>query len=397
MVKRPGIRRYEPVPQYAAAVRVALAGVGRMGSAIAGRLRAAGHRVALYDPALPAGESAPSLAAAARRSVITFLCLPDARAVEASLNGLAEAAPPIVVDLTSSQPSTTRRMAAALAPVGVEFLDSPLSGGVAGARAGTLTAMVGGDQELLERVRPVLTAFASNVRWAGPAGSGHATKALNNALSAVSLMGTAELLVTAVRHGSPEPAVVDAFNAGAARSQNSEVKFPRDVLPRTYAAGFTAALMVKDLAVALRIAEERSVAAPFLAGVRAAWVEAGEAMGWEADFTRVHAVIDARGAPAAMPSGGADVDVLCRALASLNLLAALEAMRVAAAEGLDRERVLAIVNTSTGRSEATRSRMAGRVDRAALARAAELARDAGVWAPLTAAYPIWTATRGVSP
>lgn len=368
-------------------MRVALAGVGRMGSAIAGRLRAAGHRVTLYDPALPEGESAPSLAAAARSSVITFLCLPDAAAVLASLNGLADAAPPIVVDLTSSLPSTTRRMAAALAPVGVEFMDSPLSGGVAGARAGTLTAMVGGDRDLLERVRPVLAAFASNVRWAGPAGSGHATKALNNALSAVSLMGTAELLVTAARHGSSEAEVVTAFNAGAARSQNSEVKFPRDVLPRTYGAGFTAALMVKDLSVALRIAEERSVPAPFLAGVASAWREAAEAMGWEADFTRVHAVIDERRAGStslAGGAGGADVQVLCRALASLNLIAAREAMRVAAAEVLDRERVLGIVNTSTGRSEATRSRLAGVVDGAALAAAAELAREAAVWAPLTA-------------
>ena len=364
-------------------MRVALAGVGRMGSAIAGRLRAAGHRVTLYDPALPAGESARSLAAAARSSVITFLCLPDAAAVQSSLNGLTEAAPPIVVDLTSSLPSTTRRMAAALAPVGVEFLDSPLSGGVAGARAGTLTAMVGGDRELLERVRPVLAAFATNVRWAGPAGSGHATKALNNALSAVSLMGTAELLVTAVRHGSPEGAVVTAFNAGAARSQNSEVKFPRDVLPRTYSAGFTAALMVKDLAVALTIAEERRARAPFLAGAAAAWREASDAMGLDADFTRVHAVIDERGAGAAVPPGGAGVEVLCRALASLNLLAAREAMRVAAAEGLDRERALGIVNTSTGRSEATRSRLAGAVDGAALAAAAELASRAAVWAPLT--------------
>jgi 3-hydroxyisobutyrate dehydrogenase len=383
MVKGAGGRRYAPVPQYAAAVRVALAGVGRMGSAIAGRLRAAGHRVTLYDPALPAGESAPSLAAAARSSVITFLCLPDAAAVQSSLNGLADAAPPIVVDLTSSLPSTTRRMAAALAPVGVEFLDSPLSGGVAGARAGTLTAMVGGDRELLERVRPVLAAFATNVRWAGPASSGHATKALNNALSAVSLMGTAELLVTGVRHGSPEAAVVTAFNAGTARSQNSEVKFPRDVLPRTYAAGFTAALMVKDLSVALAIAEERRAPSPFLAGLRAAWDEAADAMGWEADFTRVHAVIDGRGAGAAVRPDPGDVDVLCRALASLNLLAAQETMRVATAEGLDRERVLGIVNTSTGRSEATRSRLAGRVDGAALAAAARLAHEAGVWAPLT--------------
>ncbi len=92
-------------------MRIALAGVGRMGTAIAARLRAAGHRLALYDPALePGGEVAPSLAAAAGRSVITFLCLPDAAAVEASMPGLADAAPPTVIDLTSSLPSTTRRI-----------------------------------------------------------------------------------------------------------------------------------------------------------------------------------------------------------------------------------------------------------------------------------------------
>src|SRR6266700_768191 len=103
MVRAPdGTEPYRsPAGDILLTVRVALAGVGRMGSAIAARLRAAGHQVAPYDPALPSAESAPSLAAAAARSDITFLCLPDAGAVEASLRGLAEAAPPLVVDLTS--------------------------------------------------------------------------------------------------------------------------------------------------------------------------------------------------------------------------------------------------------------------------------------------------------
>jgi 3-hydroxyisobutyrate dehydrogenase len=359
-----------------------------MGSAIAGRLGAAGQRVVPYDPALPAGESAASLAAAAEHSVITFLCLPDAAAVESSLPDLAAAAPPIVVDLTSSLPATSRRMAAALAPLGVDFLDCPLSGGVAGARAGTLTAMAGGDRDVLERVRPVLAAFATNVRWAGPLGSGHATKALNNALSSVSLMGTAELLVTAVACGFAEAAVVEAFNAGRARSQNSEVKFPRDVLTRTYGAGFTAALMLKDLAIAMRIAADRAVPIPFLAGAVDSWREAAELMGMGADFTRVHAVMESRAAtpPPTVGKGarGGAAEVLASALASLNLLAATEVMRVAVAEGLDRERVLSIVNTSTGRTEATRSGLAGDLDLPALAAAGELARQAGAWAPLTA-------------
>ncbi|HKF77345.1 MAG TPA: NAD-binding protein [Candidatus Dormibacteraeota bacterium] len=368
-------------------MRIALAGVGRMGAAISGRLRAAGHRVTLYDPALPAGgEVAPTLAAAANRSVLTFLCLPDAAAVEASLPGLMEAAPPIVVDLTSSLPSTTRRVGAALAPLGVDLLDCPLSGGVAGARAGTLTAMVGGDPDLLERVRPVLSTFATNVRWAGPLGSGHATKALNNALSAVALTATAEMLVMAAAHGASEAAVIDAFNRGPARSQNSEVKFPRDILPRTYAAGFTAGLMEKDLATALEMAAARAVETPLLAGTLSAWREATAAMGPGADFTRVHAVIAGRSggrAPGAGEPAALAVGVLERALAAVNLMAAREALRIADAEGLDRHRVLAIVNTSTGRSEATRAGASGTVDAEALGEAARLAGAARAWAPVT--------------
>ena len=365
-------------------VRIALAGVGRMGSAIAGRLRAAGHRLTLYDPALtPGGEVAPSLAAAASRSVITFLCLPDAAAVEASLPDLREAAPPTVIDLTSSLPTTTRRMAAALAPLGVDYLDCPLSGGVAGARAGTLTAIAGGDKELVERVAPVLTAFASYIRWAGPLGSGHAIKALNNALSAVSLTGTAEMLVTAVAYGAEESAAIEAFNRGPARSQNSEVKYPRDVLPRTYAAGFTAGLMAKDIGNAARIAVDRSIPIPLLAGTLSAWREATTIMGADSDFTRVHEVIAARARARPDSAEGFSLEVLERALAGLNLLAASEVMRVASAEGLDRDRVLAILNTSSGRSEATRTRLAGDVDSEALRVARDLADRARIWAPLT--------------
>jgi 3-hydroxyisobutyrate dehydrogenase len=355
-----------------------------MGSAIADRLRAAGHRLALYDPALPVGgEVASSLAVAARRSIITFLCLPDAAGVEASLPGLKEAAPPMVVDLSSSLPATTRRMAAALAVLGVDFADAPLSGGVAGARAGTLTAMVGGDQDLVRRVSPVLTCFASYVRWAGPVGSGHAIKALNNALSAVSLMGTAEMLVTAVTCGLDEEAAVVLFNRGPARSQNSEVKYPRDVLTRTYAAGFSAGLMRKDLANALQIARERGVAVPLLAEALEAWTDATRAIGSDADFTRFHEVVGSRTRSVMGPRDDLAPEVLEGALAGLNQLALREVLLVARSEGLDQARMLGIVNTSSGRSEATR-RPGGPVDTIALAAAANLADRCGVWAPMTA-------------
>jgi 3-hydroxyisobutyrate dehydrogenase-like beta-hydroxyacid dehydrogenase len=244
--------------------------------------------------------------------------------------------------------------------------------------------MAGGDREVLGRVRPVLAAFASNVLWAGPLGSGHATKALNNALSAVSLTATAEALVTAVACGVPEAAAVEAINAGPARSQNSEVKYPRDVLPRTYSAGFTAGLMEKDLATALGIAADRSSPAPLLEGALSAWREVTAEVGADGDFTRVHAVVAGRSgrAPGQGPDRGA-LEALCRGLSAVNMLAAGEAMRVAEAEGLDRRRVLDIVNVSTGRSEATRGGVSGAPDAAALRAAASLAERAGTWAPLT--------------
>jgi 3-hydroxyisobutyrate dehydrogenase len=373
-------------------VRIALAGVGKMGGAIAGRLRAAGHELSLYDVAPPAGVlSAASLAAAAGGVDLVFLCLPGAAAVEDSVPGLLEARPPVCVDLTSSVPAVTRSVGDELSAAGVAFMDCPLSGGVQGAHEGRLTAMAGGDPELLERMRPVLAAFASNIAWAGPLGAGHAVKAVNNSLSAVSLTATSEMLVLAATRGMPETEAAGRFNAGAARSQNSEVKLPRDVLSRTYSSGFSAGLMEKDFATGLEIAQSLSVPVPFMAAALDVWREATAEMGPGADFTRIHAVVAARSSaptsggrqrpPAA--SGGFSVDLLERALASVNLVAVREMLRVLEAEGLDRERALAIINASTGRSEATRAGGRGEVDQAALRGAARLAERSGVWAPLT--------------
>jgi 3-hydroxyisobutyrate dehydrogenase-like beta-hydroxyacid dehydrogenase len=284
-------------------------------------------------------------------------------------------------------PAVTRRVGSELRAAGVAFMDCPLSGGVQGAREGRLTAMAGGDPELLERVRPVLATFASNIVWAGSLGAGHAVKAVNNSLSAVSLTATSELLVLAATCGVPEAEAVGRVNAGAARSQNSEVKFPRDVLSRTYSAGFTAGLMEKDFATGLEIARGLSVPVPFMAAALDVWREATAEMGPGADFTRIHAVVAARSSvsqertPAA--HDGFSLDLLERALASVNLVAAREMVRVLDAEGLDRERALAIIDASTGRTEATRAGAHGEVDQAALRGATELADRAGVWTPLT--------------
>jgi 3-hydroxyisobutyrate dehydrogenase len=343
-------------------VRIALVGVGRMGGAIRERLEAGGHGVAAYDVRGGAG-LAPSLPAAAAGADLVFFSLPDEAAVRSAAGELAEVddPPPLLVDLTSSLPRTTRAVAGRLAARGIAMLDAPLSGGVAGAREGRLTAMVGGETSWLEYARPALCDFASHIVWAGPLGAGHAIKAVNNALSATTLAVTCEMLVRAVRAGHAERDVLARWNGGAARSQNSEVKLPRDILPRTYAAGFAIGLMEKDVATALSIGEGQGAALPQTRAVHSLWRGALSNLGAHADFTRVHEYLS--GLPLAP---AATVEEMGSAIAAASLLAALELLPVAEGEGVEAGRALDIVNASTGRSEATRARLRWEVDRDAL-------------------------------
>ena len=331
-------------------MKLALIGVGRMGSAIAERLRGAGFELRTYDIRPGAGDAASISAAAAGADIVLF-SLPDGPAVEAAARELHD--PALLVDLTSSHPAITRRVGAQLQSRGIALLDAPLSGGVGGARLGRLTAMVGGSETDLERARPALGAFASNIRHACPLGAGDTVKAVNNALSAVALTVSSDMLVRAAAAGGEPLAAVEGWNAGLARTQNSEVKFPRDVLSGTYDAGFRAGLMEKDLATALDIARVHSLAVPTVEAVADAWslFVADEGVG--VDFTRVHAWFESRGRPPLDPDSGA------RVIWNACLAAGRELIAVTRAEGLDDERVLDIVNASTGRSEATRRRLQG--------------------------------------
>lgn len=272
-----------------------------MGGAIAQRIREAGYEMCVYDvaPAVrehfrKAGFSVSnSLAEAASGASSVWLCLPDARAVRSAVlesDGLLEAdpLPAVCVDLTSSVPSVTRELGAALARRGVAMLDAPISGGVAGAQKGQLTAMLGGDQEPAESLIEVMRSFASSVVWAGDLGAGHAVKAINNALSAVSLAVTAEMLVAARAFNIDADVAVRVFNAGTARSQNSEVKYPRHILTGTYDSGFTAGLMHKDIGTACQIAEDLGVALPLTAVVLEVWAALVARQGFAADFTRIY-------------------------------------------------------------------------------------------------------------
>ncbi len=369
------------------ASQLGFCGLGRMGGAIAERLQGAGYRLRVYDLSTEvraaferAGyEVAGSVAEAAAGVDVLFLCLPNASAVLAAVEGeggllQSDPAPRLCVDLTSSDPETSRVLAARLAPLGISFVDAPLSGGVAGARAGSLTVMAGGDESAVEEVRALAESFAARVFRAGPSGSGDAAKAINNALSAASLTLTAECLVLGVERGYSAAEVVDVVNAGPARSQNSEVKFPEQIVPRRFAAGFSMALMAKDVATAVRMAERLGYDTPLTQQMHRLWSEAAEARGPQADFTEIAAYLEevnrerflqARHPHQALPpdhrpqmsptAGRPDLGALVDELETSLRSFTTELLGLARASGLELERLLAIVNTGSGRNEFTRS------------------------------------------
>lgn len=273
-------------------------GLGNMGMPMATRLLAAGYEVTGFDVAEEpraalaglGGRAVGSLAEAVEGVDALILMLPDSRVVASVMAdqglraGLRRGL--LVVDMGSSEPVKTRTLAADLDALGVELVDAPVSGGVGGARDGTLTIMVGGSRRNVARVSPVLTHLGA-VRHAGPVGSGHAIKALNNLISATHLWITSEAMVAGQRFGLQPEVMLDIINGSSGRSGSSENKWPRFVLPGTFDSGFGLRLMLKDMRTATALAEQLD--APIALGEAAVerWAAAAEDLGPDADHTEV--------------------------------------------------------------------------------------------------------------
>lgn len=194
---------------------------------------------------------ATSPADAARGADVVVTCLPTSQDVEQLLEGpdgllagMRKGA--LLLDCTSGDPTTSRRIAARLAEQGVGFLDAPVSGGTTGAVAGKLTVMIGGDATLLERARPLLDAFATRIVHCGPVGAGDAVKAVNNALLAVSMWATGEGLAALTSAGVDPSIALEVINASSGRSNASENLFPPRVLNGSFPRTFRLALLDKE-------------------------------------------------------------------------------------------------------------------------------------------------------
>jgi 3-hydroxyisobutyrate dehydrogenase len=231
-------------------------------------------------------------AEAARGADVVITCFPVSRDVEGLLPGadgllasMAKGA--TLVDCTSGDPATSQRIAATLRAAGVDFIDAPVSGGVVGAESASLTVMIGGDAAVLERVRPVLEAFGKRIVHCGPVGAGDAVKAVNNALLAQHIIGTAEGLLALKRAGVSPAVALDVINNSSGRSNASQNLFPERVLSRAFPRTFRLALLDKDVGIAEQVAKGSGIDAPLLAVAAARYRAAHAAMGEDADHVEI--------------------------------------------------------------------------------------------------------------
>lgn len=229
------------------------------------------------------GSQAVPLEGVAEARVI-FTCLPTTKEV----TEVAETLWPHLrsgtywVDATSGEPEGSRKLAERLLEKGVVYLDAPVSGGTIGAEKGTLTVMMGGPQEAVEKVRPYL-AYAAKVVHVGPVGAGHAVKAINNALLAVNLWAAGEGLLALVRQGVSAEKALEVINASSGRSNATENLIPQRVLTRAFPKTFALGLLVKDLGIAMAVLDGEKAPSPLLRLTREVYEMAKRELGPEAD------------------------------------------------------------------------------------------------------------------
>ncbi len=282
---------------------IAFIGLGMMGRPMATRLAEAGFKLRVFDVsqkavsdfvgAHPSALATASAKAAAQGADALITMLPDGKIVRAAVlegrdpavEGLAAGA--IVMDMSSSNPVDTQKLAKDLAARGVALLDAPVSGGVKRAIDGSLSIMVGGSVADLERTQPVFGAMGKTITFCGPAGAGHALKALNNYLSATSLVAMCEALVVGEAFGLDPGTMVDVFNTSSGKSNSTEVKGRQQVVSRAFAAGFTTSLMAKDLRTAGDVARHLKLNMPNLQQAVAYWNDADGKLGKGADHTEI--------------------------------------------------------------------------------------------------------------
>ncbi|WP_326686189.1 NAD(P)-dependent oxidoreductase [Streptomyces sp. NBC_01795] len=281
--------------------KVGFIGVGAMGSAIASRL-AETHELYVNDRNKEAadelvGQGATFVSAAeiAEQCTYVFLSLPGPVNVVELLLGSAGIARhftqgTVVIDTTTGTPTADTEIVAALAELGVDFVDAPIGGGVRRARAGTATLMVGGSQEAFAKVRELLLCVTPDVYHVGPVGAGHAMKLVNNLLNSCNRFAALEAVRLGQACGIDQDTVVNVLNKSTGRNYTTEYTFPQLLSGDTYKPqGFVLQLMLKDIHLANELAESLNHGTPIGHLVEQFTEEAIERFGGDTDQSQLMA------------------------------------------------------------------------------------------------------------
>jgi 3-hydroxyisobutyrate dehydrogenase-like beta-hydroxyacid dehydrogenase len=281
-------------------------GVGRMGGPMAQRLIEAGHKLVIYDTRNDAVAPLVALGAQLASSPQDV-----ADRVETVMASLPE--PPIVrkvatgeggvihgrrikrfIDLSTTGARIASEIAADLAKKNIAQIDCPVSGGVAGAKKGTLAVMASGPQADIDVVRGALSVFGTVFVIGNKPGMAQTMKLANNMLSAASMAATSEAIVMGVKAGLDPAIMIDVINAGTGRTTASSDKFPNRILPRKFDAGFATALMTKDVRLCLEEAKALGVPNEVMSAVVAQWERTIRENGPDSDFTTIVQTVERR-------------------------------------------------------------------------------------------------------
>lgn len=278
---------------------IGFVGTGRMGGPMAGRLLDAGYDLVVFDPSAAAlaplvergarQAASPAEVGAAARIVFVSLPTPDVvKAVALGPDGLASGgAMRVFVDLSTTGPRAEADVARALKEKGVDTVDCPVSGGVAGARKGTLAMMAAGRTEVFETVKPMLLNLGKVFHVGQEPGMAQTMKVINNMASVAALAISSEVMVMGAKAGLDADVMIDVLNAGSGRNSATTDKIPNFVLPRTFDFGFAVGLSSKDIRLCLDEAEALGV--PMIVGsaVRQLLTITREKFGADADMTNM--------------------------------------------------------------------------------------------------------------
>jgi 2-hydroxy-3-oxopropionate reductase len=254
-------------------MKIGFIGIGIMGAPMAAHLLDAGHEVAVNDHnAIPqalldkGAQVVSSAKEAAARGEVIIIMVPDTPDVETVLfgaNGVAEGLSPgkIVVDMSSISPVETKLFAEKINALGCKYLDAPVSGGEVGAKAGTLTIMVGGDQPTFDKIKPLFELMGKNITLVGGNGDGQTCKVANQIIVALTIEAVGEALLFASKAGADPAKVREALMGGFASSKILEIHGER-MIKRTFDPGFRIELHQKDLNLALSNARKLHMSLP---------------------------------------------------------------------------------------------------------------------------------------